>query len=197
MKKQIMLNLLFILIIIVCIVFLIKYEKSIEILDQHIIKLKKNVSGKELQIKDLRADFEEQTRLYLEVVDLYAISEELYRKQIELLEIENEELRTIRAKLTQYSPLDNQDGNQAMGDNTKTSRGYTVGREIAASDPKKIPYGTILEIPSYGVVEIQDTGSALRRNNKEICVDLYADTYKSAMTFGIQRKDIKIIKWGE
>ena len=45
--------------------------------------------------------------------------------------VENEELRTIRAKLTQYSPLDNIDGQQAEGNPNKTSRGFTVGRGIA------------------------------------------------------------------
>ena len=73
----------------------------------------------------------------------------------------------------------------------------TVSREYAAADPRKIPYGTVLDIPGYGIVEIQDTGGALRRDNKNIRIDLYHDTYKEAMAFGVQDKDIRIIRWGE
>ena len=91
---------------------------------------------------------------------------------IEELRKDSAKLRTIRAKLTAYSPLDNVDGQQAMGDPTKTSIGKTPGKNIVAADPAKIHYGTILEIPGWGIVEVGDTGGALRRDNQNIRLDL-------------------------
>lgn len=185
-------SLICMVVIIVLVIRGTKLNEKLQELESNITILENYLSENKETIKDL----EDEIEIYVEVIELYEISEELYRKQLELLEIENEDLRTIRAKLTSYSPLDNRDGNQAMGDPTKTSRGYQVCRGIAASDPKKIPYGTILEIEDYGIVEVQDTGSALRKDNKNIRIDLFADTYKEAMTFGVRDQDIKIIKWG-
>ena len=149
------------------------------------------------KLKRLKKNYENLVTHYEELEGNLKEQINILEKDTTILQEENEELRTIRAKLTQYSPLDNQDGQQAEGNPNKTSRGFQVGKGIAASDPKKIPYGTILEVPDYGTVEIQDTGGALRSNNKEICVDLFTDNYRDAMKFGIQRKDIKILKWGE
>ena len=103
---------------------------------------KNNEDIRELQVEI--EDLEEVNKLYEKLVADYEILEINLTKQIDILEedvdvlrVENEELRTIRAKLTQYSPLDNIDGQQAEGNPNKTSRGFTVGRGIAASDPKK------------------------------------------------------------
>lgn len=121
----------------------------------------------------------------------------LYKKEIGDLQAENEQLRTIRAKLTAYSPLDNADGNQSVGNPSRTSTGRKVGRNIAAADPKKLPYGTKLEIPNYGIVEIGDTGGALRSDNKNIRIDLFHRTYKEAMKFGVKNMEVRILEWGE
>lgn len=148
----------------------------------------------------IKQDKKVEVQEVIKIVEVEVVNDTLIKElqnEIKELQEENEQLRTIRAKLTAYSPLDNVDGRQAQGDPTKTSRGYTVGRGIAAVDPKKIPYGTILEIPDYGIVECQDTGGALRRDNQNIRIDLFHETYKDAINFGVQDKEIKIIKWGE
>lgn len=113
-------------------------------------------------------------------------------KEIEALRKENERLRTIRVKLTAYSPFDNQSGIEGGG---ITSTGKIPSKKYCAADPKKIPYGTILEIPEYGEVEVQDTGSALEKYDR-LQVDLYCDTYQETVKFGVQFKDIKIKRWG-
>lgn len=117
--------------------------------------------------------------------------------QVEDLEEENEQLRTIRAKLTAYSPLDNKDGQQAEGDPNKTSTGKKVSRGIVAADPRKLPYGTKLEIPNWGVVEVGDTGAALRNDDKNIRIDLFHETYSQAMKFGVKDLEVKILEWGD
>lgn len=122
---------------------------------------------------------------------------EILTECTERLKEENEQLRTIRAKLTAYSPLENRDGQQAEGDPNKTSTGKQVSRGYAAADPRKLPYGTKLEIPNYGVVEIQDTGGALRNDGKNIRIDLFHNTYKDAMQFGVKDIDVKILEWGD
>lgn len=147
-------------------------------------------------LEKIISSFEELEEVQSEHIGLLENkNEELMLDNKDLTE-ENEKLRTIRARLTAYSPLDNVDGQQAEGNPNRTSRGYQVGRNIVAVDPKKIPYGTVLEIPGYGIVECQDTGGALRRDNKNIRIDLFMNTYKEAMAFGVKDMDIKILKWG-
>lgn len=162
-----------------------EYNQEIAILEKEIGRLER-----------LKENLLRQKQLYEATIELYEELEANLTRQINLLEEENEQLRTIRAKLTAYSPLDNRDGQQAQGNPTRTSTGRKVGRHIAAADPKKLPYGTILEIPDYGIVEIQDTGGALRKDNKNIHIDLYHETYEEAMQFGVQEAEVKILKWG-
>jgi len=155
------------------------------------------------ELKDQESELQRENRIYKaakENIEKDIIALKLYIEDLKTenkdLKVENDDLRTIRAKLTAYSPYDNVDGQQAEGDPSKTSIGKTVGRGIVAADPKKLPYGTILDIPGWGEVEVGDTGGALRRDNKNIRLDLYHNTYIEAMAFGVQDKDVKIVKWG-
>ncbi|MDR7856032.1 MAG: 3D domain-containing protein [Tissierella sp.] len=160
----------------------------------------------EIEIEELNAQKENllrQKQLYEEILELKEELELNLTQQIDILEKdtlelqeENEQLRTIRAKLTAYSPLDNRDGQQAEGNPTRTSIGRRVGRNIAAADPKKLPYGTKLEVPGYGIVEIGDTGGALRNDDNNIRIDLFHNTYPEAMNFGVKNQEIKILEWG-
>lgn len=168
---------------------------------------KVEISKLETEIAELNLQKENllrQKQLYEKVLQLKEELEDNLNQQILLLEKktvelqeENENLRTIRAKLTAYSPLDNRDGQQAQGNPTRTSIGRRVGRNIAAADPKKLPYGTKLEVPGYGIVEIGDTGGALRNDNKNIRIDLFHSTYKDAMKFGVKDQEVKILEWGD
>lgn len=98
---------------------------------------------------------------------------------------------TVLARVTAYAPFDNRSGICNDGDPTNTSTGRSPGREYAAADPQKLPYGTKLEIPGYGTVEIQDTGGALRSYDG-IAIDVYFDSYEEAMKWGVQYLEIKI-----
>lgn len=172
------------------------------VINEHRVK----ISKLETEVEELNLQKENllrQKQLYEKVLQLKEELENNLNQQIVLLEKktvelqeENENLRTIRAKLTAYSPLDNRDGQQAQGNPTRTSIGRRVGRNIAAADPKKLPYGTKLEVPGYGIVEIGDTGGALRNDDKNIRIDLYHDTYNQAMKFGVKDQEVKILEWG-
>ena len=98
---------------------------------------------------------------------------------------------TVLARVTAYAPFDNKSGICNDGDPTNTSTGRSPGREYAAADPQKLPYGTKLEIPGYGTVEIQDTGGALR-SYEGIAIDVYFDSYEEAMEWGVQYLEIEI-----
>lgn len=164
-----------------------------------ISKLEIEIAEQEKQIENLQR----QKQLYEEVLELKAELELNLTQQIGLLEEdvielqeENENLRTIRAKLTAYSPLDNRDGQQAEGNPNRTSIGRQVSRGIVAADPRKLPYGTKLEIPDWGVVEVGDTGGALRRDSENIRIDLFHETYPDAIEFGVKDMEVKILEWG-
>lgn len=150
--------------------------------------LKKENQGLKKEAKLLQQKHEKLKQSDLEKFSLMLSKD----KEIEALKAENERLRTIRVKLTAYSPFDNQSGIEGGG---ITSTGKIPSKKYCAADPKKIPYGTILEIPEYGEVEVQDTGSALEKYNG-LQVDLYCDTYQETVKFGVQFKDIKIKRWG-
>ena len=170
-------------------------------------EINQEISKLESEIELLEIEQEKLLKLkvlYEEVIATHEENEDNLNKQVEILESdivklgeENESLRTIRAKLTAYSPLDNVDGQQAEGDPSRTSIGKKVSRGVVAADPKKIPYGTKLEIPDWGVVEVGDTGGALRNDNKNIRIDLFHQTYKQAMKFGVKDMNIKILEWGD
>lgn len=104
---------------------------------------------------------------------------------------EPEKKTTVLARVTAYAPFDNRSGICNDGDPTNTSTGRSPGREYAAADPKKLPYGTRLEIPGYGTVEIQDTGGALR-SYEGVAIDVYFDSYEEAMEWGVQYLEIEI-----
>ena len=94
--------------------------------------------------------------------------------------------------MTAYAPFDNKSGICNDGDPNSTSTGKRPGPEYAAADPSRLPYGTKLNIPGYGAVEIQDTGGALR-NYEGIAVDLYFETYSEAMQWGVQYLEVEIL----
>lgn len=154
----------------------------------------------ESEIKDLekyKEELQKHKTLYEHIIKNKEKQVLTLNESLEKLKIENENLKTIRARLTAYSPYDNVDGQQAEGDPSKTSIGKDVGKNIVAADPKKLPYGTILEIPDWGIVEVGDTGGALRRDNKNIRLDLFHKTHKEAMDFGVKDSEVKIIRWGD
>lgn len=96
-------------------------------------------------------------------------------------------LRSLgKFKLTAYCPCKKCNGKWAGG---ITSTGVTAkaGRTIAV-DPKKIPYGTEVTIDGYGVRIAEDCGGAIKGNR----IDVFFDTHKEAMDFGVQYAEVFI-----
>lgn len=105
---------------------------------------------------------------------------------------ENQKAETIQQSLTEeyiitaYCPCvkccGKMDGITATG--TKAMQGRTI-----AVDPKKIPYGTKIQIDGVGVRIAEDCGGAIKGNR----IDLYFNTHQEALRWGRQTKKVTIL----
>jgi 3D (Asp-Asp-Asp) domain-containing protein len=72
-----------------------------------------------------------------------------------------------------------------------TSSGKHVQTNLTiASDIMLLPYGTRLYIPSQGLYEVMDTGSAIKENR----LDIYTDNLDEALSNGRQLLDVFLIR---
>ena len=108
------------------------------------------------------------------------------------VEHKQDDSETVLMRVTAYAPFDNVSGICADEDPTVTSIGHRPGVQYAAVDPSRIPYGTPMVVPGYGVVEAGDTGGALR-NCKDLAIDVYFDTHEEAMAWGVQYLEVTIL----
>ena len=63
-------------------------------------------------------------------------------------------------------------------------------RELAIAAPKEIPFGTLIDVPGYGIAEVKDRGGAIKGNK----IDVYFDEHEVAKKWGVQELKCKIIK---
>ena len=114
-------------------------------------------------------------------------------KQIEEDEVTDKEVETTKQvktgtyTITAYCPC--YECSEGYGKNTATGKVATEGRTVAV-DPKKIPYGTKLEIEGVGVRVAEDCGGAIKGNK----IDLYFDTHQEVLNFGRQTRQVTILK---
>ncbi len=100
--------------------------------------------------------------------------------------------RTIRMKVTAYSPDAQSCGASADG---ITASGYSVftnGGNLVAADPKVLPLGSIVSIPGYAsdaVVPVLDVGGAIKGNK----LDVLYPTHARARQWGVQ--ELEVIVW--
>jgi 3D (Asp-Asp-Asp) domain-containing protein len=74
----------------------------------------------------------------------------------------------------------------------KTASGHTihVGDKFVAA-PRNYPFGTEMVIEGYAggkVVKVEDVGGAIKDNK----LDLYFDSHKTALTWGVRYVDVKV-----
>jgi 3D (Asp-Asp-Asp) domain-containing protein len=99
---------------------------------------------------------------------------------------------TITAIVTAYAPFDNQSGMCNDGDPTSTATGTYPKHGTLAADPDRLPYGTQIFIPGYGVGTVEDTGGALRADKQNIRIDVFMPDYESAISFGKQELIVEV-----
>ena len=98
--------------------------------------------------------------------------------------------KTYRAKITGYCPCETCCGEHSDG---KTAIGNDAKERGCAVDPTRIPYGTILEVPGYGLVRADDTGSAMR-SYEGIQIDLRFLTHAEALEWGVKEIEVSEIR---
>ena len=136
---------------------------------------------------------EEVNVITIDLTPKFSHNKELIPKRVITLDEEEKERTKLIIKVTGYAPLDNKSGICADSNPTSTSVGHYPSREYAAADPKKLAYGTKLDVPGYGVVEIGDTGGAMRQYDG-YQVDLFFDTYDEAIEWGVQYLEVEVLE---
>ena len=73
----------------------------------------------------------------------------------------------------------------------RTANGHIIqpGDKFVAAD-KSIPFGTKLDIPGYGIVQVLDRGGAIKGNR----LDVFFPTHQEALNWGVKSLTVKEIK---
>jgi 3D (Asp-Asp-Asp) domain-containing protein len=69
-----------------------------------------------------------------------------------------------------------------------TSSGLEARHGTIAADTTRLPYGTLIEVPGYGLGRVEDTGGAIQGNR----LDLWFADHAQALQWGRQKKFVKI-----
>ena len=94
----------------------------------------------------------------------------------------------LEANVSAYCPCEKCCGQWADG---VTASGHVIqpGDKFVAA-PSTIPFGTVLEIPGYGVVSVQDRGGSITGNR----LDVFFSTHQEAKNWGRQYLTVEIWK---
>jgi 3D (Asp-Asp-Asp) domain-containing protein len=89
-------------------------------------------------------------------------------------------------RVTAYCPCEICCGKYADG---ITASGHRIkpGDKFTAAD-KTIPFGTRLDIPGYGLVEVKDRGGKIKGDR----LDVFFDTHQEALNWGVQYLDVTV-----
>lgn len=102
-------------------------------------------------------------------------------------------VRTIRMKVTAYTPDAISCGDSADGLTATLHHVTTNDHRLVASDPRVLPYGSMISVPGYddgNVVPVLDCGGAIKGNRLDV---LYASNTQ-AKRWGVKYLDVVV--WG-
>ena len=90
-------------------------------------------------------------------------------------------------EITAYCPCEKccgrfADGITASGVNVKDFYGLLIAA------PPEYPFGTIMDVPGYGIATVQDRGGAIKGNK----LDVFFPTHQEALEWGRQYLKVKI-----
>ena len=109
----------------------------------------------------------------------------------EQFEISNlkSQILTYEANVSAYCPCEKCCGKWANIHPRRTASGHIIkpGDKFVAS-PKDVPFGTMIDIPGYGLVPVLDRGGAIKGNK----LDVYFDSHQEALEWGRQYLTVKI-----
>lgn len=94
---------------------------------------------------------------------------------------------TKRMRVTAYCPCEKccgkfSDGITASGKAVT----YNGGKFVAA--PPSFPFGTVMDIPGYGRVEVMDRGGKIKGDR----LDVFFPTHQEALNWGVQHLEVQI-----
>ena len=72
---------------------------------------------------------------------------------------------------------------------TASGRPVTANGGRFCAAPRSIPFGTMIDIPGYGVVPVLDRGGAITGDR----LDVYCPTHQEALNWGVKWLDVKIM----
>ncbi|MFZ9879908.1 MAG: 3D domain-containing protein [Phycisphaerales bacterium] len=104
--------------------------------------------------------------------------------------------RTVRMKVTAYSPDERSCGASADGITASGHSVLTNGGFLVAADPKVLPLGSLVSVPGYdegAVVPVLDVGGAIKGNR----LDVLFPTHAEAMRWGVQTIDVTVWEYDD
>jgi len=105
-------------------------------------------------------------------------------------------VRTMRMRVTAYSPDERSCGVHADG---ITASGYSVetnGGALVAADPRVLPLGSLVSVPGYddgAVVPVLDVGGAI----KGARLDVLFATHGRAIAWGVRELDVTVWEFAD
>lgn len=100
----------------------------------------------------------------------------------------------VTAIVTAYAPLDPRaiEGICYSGNPNITATGTQVRKGVAAADLRRLPAGTVINVPGidYPLV-VEDTGGSMR-NYEGIWIDIFMETREEAFAWGKQELEITV-----
>lgn len=73
----------------------------------------------------------------------------------------------------------------------RTASGHVIKpTDKFCAAPPEIPFGTMINIPGYGTVKVEDRGGAITKNR----IDVYFNDHETALRWGRQYLEVKIKK---
>jgi len=102
------------------------------------------------------------------------------------MEIESSQYEVRTMKVTAFCPCEKCCGKFADG---ITASGHKIvqGDKFVAAPPE-IPFGTMIEIPNYGLVPVLDRGGVIKGDR----LDVFFDTHEEALEWGVKYLECKI-----
>jgi len=70
-----------------------------------------------------------------------------------------------------------------------TASGTKAKKGTVAADTRFYPFGTVMDVPGYGMCRVEDVGSAIKGPAR---IDLFFDSHKEAVKWGRKRLSIHV-----
>ena len=104
--------------------------------------------------------------------------------------------RTIRMKVTAYSPDEESCGDSADGITSSLHSVWTNASKLVAADSRVLPLGSIISVPGYDsgqIVPVLDRGGAIKGRR----LDVLYPTHAQARRWGTQNLDVVVWEYAD